>query len=212
MSCAGFPETIDLMKKLIKRQIYKIALRVISKTDRYLYHRISVEKICRQHDYDLWKLREKIKTEALADKQLYLTAYDHLLEKHGSHIGYDARLEDIPTFPHGLNGIFINNGAKIGKNCVIFHQVTIGSNTLIDSKFAGAPDIGSNCYIGAGAKIIGGIRIADNCRIGANAVVAEDVPENSVVVQTSCVLERNGQPDNRFYTIYEIQKNQQRTL
>src|SRR5699024_11656176 len=87
-----------------------------------------------------------------------------------------------PFFPHGITGIFISQGAKIGKDAVIFQQVTIGSNTLKGSKSYGAPVIGDNCYIGAGAKIIGGIKIGDNVRIGANAVVVKDVPDNAVVV------------------------------
>ena len=84
--------------------------------------------------------------------------------------------------PHGLNGIFISDGATIGKNCVIFHQVTIGSNTLEDSKGRGAPTIGDNVYIGAGAKIIGRVKIGNNVRIGANCVVVENIPDNCVVV------------------------------
>ena len=47
----------------------------------------------------------------------------------------------------------------IGRNVQVYQQVTIGSNTLKDSKGAGAPVIGDNVHIGAGAKIIGGVRI-----------------------------------------------------
>ena len=46
----------------------------------------------------------------------------------------------------------------------------------------GAPIIGNNVSIGAGAIIIGGIRIGNNVKIGAGAVVVDDVPDNSVVV------------------------------
>ena len=37
--------------------------------------------------------------------------------------------------------------------------------------------IGNNCFIGAGAKILGGITIADDVVIGANPVVVEDITE-----------------------------------
>ena len=47
---------------------------------------------------------------------------------------------------------------------------------------SGAPVIGDNVYIGAGAKIIGGVRIGNNVRIGAGCVVVEDVPDNCTVV------------------------------
>lgn len=86
------------------------------------------------------------------------------------------------NMPHGLNGIFISKDAEIGENCTIFHQVTIGSNKIEGSKGYGAPKIGNNVYIGAGAKIIGGITVGDNVNIGANCVVFTDIPSNSTVV------------------------------
>ena len=46
----------------------------------------------------------------------------------------------------------------------------------------GAPTIGSNCLIGAGAKIIGNVHVGNNVRIGANAIVVDDVPDNCTVV------------------------------
>ncbi|MCV2361768.1 hypothetical protein LNV08_22645, partial [Paucibacter sp. TC2R-5] len=89
----------------------------------------------------------------------------------------------------------------IGKNCVIFQQVTIGSNTLIDSKGRGAPTIGDNVYIGAGAKIVGKVTIGNNVRIGANAVVYKDVPSNSVVFSgEQRMLTKDKVLDNHFYS------------
>lgn len=113
---------------------------------------------------------------------IYLHLFEKELQKNGSSIGAKTEFANEPFFPHGITGIFISQGAKIGKDAVIFQQVTIGSNTLKGSKSYGAPVIGDNCYIGAGAKIIGGIKIGDNVRIGANAVVVKDVPDNAVVV------------------------------
>lgn len=100
----------------------------------------------------------------------------------GGYIPLSAKIKDCPSFPHGLSGIFVSSGAVIGSGCTIFQQVTIGSNTLKDSKGYGAPQIGNNVYIGAGAKIIGDVHIGDNSRIGANAVVTHNVPDNSTVV------------------------------
>ena len=70
----------------------------------------------------------------------------------------------------------INGGAKIGRNCTLYHCVTIavGKN--------GTPTIGDNVTIGAGAIIMGGIHIGNNVNIGAGAIVIEDVPDNSTVV------------------------------
>ena len=107
--------------------------------------------------------------------------YDSLQSLYGSSISWNARIPSRPCLPHGPKGIFIAGGATLGSDCVIFQQVTIGSNTLIDSGSRGVPSIGNRCYIGAGAKVIGGIIIGDNVRIGANAVVYRDVPDNSIV-------------------------------
>ena len=94
----------------------------------------------------------------------------------GTHIGYGATFDSIPKFPHGLYGIIVSHNARIGKNATIFHQVTIGEGT------GGAPTIGDNCLIGAGAKITGNIHIGNNVKIGTNCVVVEDIPDNATVV------------------------------
>lgn len=93
-------------------------------------------------------------------------------------------------------------GGIIGCNCVIYQQVTIGSNTILDSPYFGAPVIGDNVLIGAGAKIIGKVKVGNNVRIGANAVVVRDVPDNSVVVSSGRVIQKEGVLDNRFYTYF----------
>jgi len=79
---------------------------------------------------------------------------------------------------HHFGGIIFHPSVTIGKNCTIFHHVTIGER----GGAGGAAKIGNNVMIGAGAKIIGEITIGDNCKIGANAVVLKDLPPNSVAV------------------------------
>ena len=74
-----------------------------------------------------------------------------------------------------MYGIIVSHNAVIGSNCTIFHQVTIGEGK------DGAPIIGDEVLIGAGAKIIGNVKIGANSKIGVNAVVVHDVPENSIV-------------------------------
>lgn len=68
----------------------------------------------------------------------------------------------------------------IGENCTIYHQVTIGVNEKVSLNKA--PVIGNNCYIGAGAKIIGNISIGNNCVIGANAIVTKNIADDMLVV------------------------------
>ncbi len=130
-----------------------------------------------------------------------LDAYDEYFAAQGSWIGYRSQFDGIPCFPHGHFGIFVSNGASIGKNAVIFQQVTIGSNSLKGSNGAGSPHIGANVYIGAGAKIIGNVIVGDNCRIGANAVVYRSMPPHSVAVCAPTRIIEKSALDNRYYSL-----------
>ena len=78
--------------------------------------------------------------------------------------------------PHP-NGIVIHPEAVIGFNCLFFQQVTIGMGSK-----PGLPILGGDVEVGAGAKILGGIRIGDHVKIGANAVVLTDVPDGATAV------------------------------
>jgi len=158
---------------------------------------------------DLWLIKEKCNTSTYVfSRKIYQRIYDRLLFRNNCWIGFDTLFKSKPIFPHGYNGIFISRLAKIGNNCVIFHQVTIGSNTLKGSNI-GAPEIGDSVYIGAGAKIIGNIKIGNNCRIGANCVVTHDVESNSVVItQTARVIKKDTQLDNRFFTMRKNAKGE----
>lgn len=79
-------------------------------------------------------------------------------------------------------GLFIQHGfstivaaEKIGENCWINQQVTIGF------KGKESPIIGNNVRIHCGAKVLGGVKIGDNSAVGAGAVVVKDVPPSVVV-------------------------------
>jgi serine O-acetyltransferase len=66
---------------------------------------------------------------------------------------------------------------SIGRNCTVVSSVTMGMR----NEWA-FPEIGDNVFVGAGARILGGIKIGDGASIGANAVVLEDVPANATAV------------------------------
>lgn len=141
--------------------------------------------------------------QSRAARWLWNFIYTRSLQAKGSWISSKARFETIPIFPHGIYGIFISGGVSVGRNCVIFHHVTIGSNTLIDSSSLGAPTIGDNCYIGAGAKIIGKVTLGNNVRVGANTIVVRDVPDNSIVTAgEQRVITRVHNLNNHFYHRY----------
>ena len=129
--------------------------------------------------------------------------YNKLIDKHNAFIPLQTYFASKPILPHGVSGMFISSGAKIGHNCTIFHQVTIGSNTLADSAGCGAPTIGNNVYIGCGAKIIGNVTIGENARIGANCVVTTDVPPHCTVVMDKPRIIQKEQNINVFTTFCE---------
>jgi len=66
---------------------------------------------------------------------------------------------------HGMSTV-IGETAEIGKNCVLFHNVTLG---------------GTGKH--RGKTILGPVKIGDNAKIGAEAVVImRDVPANSTII------------------------------
>ena len=105
----------------------------------------------------------------LGDVDAFWMAREEILKRPGKHFlenylckiirkHYGAGIPILPDInrfatPHGFYGIFISQRAKVGEGCVIYQQVTIGSNDLQNSR--GAPTIGNNYFIGAGAKIVG---------------------------------------------------------
>ena len=132
--------------------------------------------------------------------------YKKALRRASADIPLEATIGPNITFPHGFFGIFISCGAVLGANCTIFQQVTIGSNTLPGTKKPGAPVIGDNVFIGAGAKIIGGVHIGNNVRIGANCVVTSDIPDNcTVVLPSPRVIQREETMTNNFQVWEEFQ-------
>lgn len=90
----------------------------------------------------------------------------------------DVKIGSGTVFGYGGLAVVLHKNAVIGQNCRIGTSVTLGSKNP-DTR---APVIGNNCFIGSGAKILGGVRVGDNCVIGANAVVTSDIPDCSVAV------------------------------
>jgi serine O-acetyltransferase len=52
------------------------------------------------------------------------------------------------------------------------------------------PVIGDGVFVGAGARILGGITIGNGAQIGANAVVLKDVPDGATAVGVPAIIKR----------------------
>lgn len=96
---------------------------------------------------------------------------------HHVHLPLEAEIGEGTVLGYGGLGIVIHERARIGRNCLISQQVTIGGR----SGREGVPVIGDHVRIGAGAKILGDLRIGDHAVVGANAVVTRDVAPGAVV-------------------------------
>ena len=103
---------------------------------------------------------------------------------------------------------YIKVGMKIGKNCdinpglVVDYShcwlIEIGNNVVFAPQVyllahdtstkqstgyvrVGKLEIGDNCFIGARAFIMPGVKLGKNCIVGAASVVTKSFPENSVI-------------------------------
>jgi serine O-acetyltransferase len=101
-------------------------------------------------------------------------------------IGHDAHFGPRFVLIHAT-GVVINGAVRGGSDILIEHQVTIGSERRR------APLLGDHVFIGAGAKIIGGVRVGSHARIGANAVVVHDVPAHCTAVGVPARIVRRHQ-------------------
>ena len=98
--------------------------------------------------------------------------------------------------------IYVGDHTMFGPNVVV---ATAGHPVLPEFRekayqFNMNVHIGRNCWIGAGALIMPGVRIGDNTVIGAGSVVTKDVPPNVVAVGNPCkVLREIGEHDRECY-------------
>lgn len=123
-----------------------------------------------------------------------------------------TRVTIYPPFftDHGLNlhladGVFINQnctfldyaGIRLAGRVMVAPRVTfitVGHPVDTDDRrvwLTGGPiDVAENVWIGAGATILPGVRIGRDSVIAAGAVVADDVPERSLVTGDKATVRR----------------------
>ena len=91
-------------------------------------------------------------------------------------------------------GVVIHSHAKIGDNCWISQNVTIGRKG--NDKLV--PVIGNNVYVGVGAVIVGEITIGDNSVIGANSYVSRSIPSYSLAFGIPATVKRSIRNESRY--------------
>lgn len=105
-----------------------------------------------------------------------------------SFIPYTCEIGEGTKFAYKGMGVVIHSRAKIGKNCIIAQQVTVGGRSKIEQ----VPVIGDNVYLGAGSKVLGDVVVGDHVVVGANAVVIKSVESGCVVAGVPARVIRSG--------------------
>jgi len=124
--------------------------------------------------YQIWK--QKSGFVAAIYCKLLVLPYRFWTVVTGADIPLMTQIGGGLLIPHP-NGIVIHPDVKIGVNCLIFQQVTLGGRSG-----PGVPEIGGHVDIGAGAKILGPVKVGAHARIGANAVVLTNIDGGATAV------------------------------
>ena len=101
--------------------------------------------------------------------------YNH----YGCVISPTARIGRGVLFAHPV-GVVIGDGTIIGKDCIIYQNVTLGKRSL---GVGGYPVVGDRVVIFAGAQVVGDIELADDVTVGALSLVTDScqVPGSRLV-------------------------------
>ncbi|HUI62636.1 MAG TPA: serine acetyltransferase, partial [Steroidobacteraceae bacterium] len=95
------------------------------------------------------------------------------------HVEISHRAEIGPGFHLGHPSGILIGPTRIGANCNLTHNVTIGVG--LGAQEIGIPIVGNNVWIGPGATLTGGIVIGDGATISAGSIVSRDVPPGALV-------------------------------
>ena len=86
---------------------------------------------------------------------------------------------------HHAGGIRINSCVRIGCNCSLNHNVTIGN---AGGGREGAPTLGDRVWVGPNATVVGNITVGSDAVICANSLVISNVPDKAVVIGVSAKI------------------------
>lgn len=124
-----------------------------------------------------WSLQRRTQTGRWVSSKVYRALSAGIQLGLGVTVPREARIGRAFHMIHG-NGVRIHPDAVIGDRVTVMHEVTIGLS--IDRE--GAPRIGNDVYVGAGAKILGPVTVGDGALIAPNSLVISDVPPRATVM------------------------------
>jgi len=124
--------------------------------------------------YQQWDARRGLLARVM--RRLWAIQHDFWSVVTGAEVPLECDIGGGLLLPHP-NGVVIHPESRIGPNCLIFQQATLGTRDG-----PGAPIIAGHVDIGAGARILGDVTIGKDSRVGANAVVLTSFPASSIIV------------------------------
>ena len=128
------------------------------------------------------RVRDSLREVVLGFRRHYLVRVWKMDIGEGTAISGSAKLDK--TNPRGIH---------IGKYSVVTFGAAILTHDYVNRLHRDV-HIGDNCFIGAHAIILPGVRIGDSCIVAAASVVARDVPAGSLVAGNPArVVEHNVQ-------------------
>ncbi|MBI4818124.1 MAG: glycosyltransferase [Deltaproteobacteria bacterium] len=99
---------------------------------------------------------------------------------YGADIHWKAQIEPGLVIVHG-QGLVIGHGARVGRKCILFHNVTLGEGRDARSREVGSPTLGDEVHVGPGACLIGPISIASKSKVAPGTVLMHSIPAAAVV-------------------------------
>jgi serine O-acetyltransferase len=126
-------------------------------------------------------------TKRLIKKSLVVGFVPRILSKAFTAVIHLCHHVYIEPFAQIGPGLFIAHascimiGGKIGKNCTVLHNVTIGWGMAEGEGEAALPEIGDNAWIGTGAILSGKITIGDDVTISSGTVLSKSIPGKCLV-------------------------------
>ncbi len=129
--------------------------------------------------FGVWRMSIRSKLLRAPFSFIYRWCFRRVRNRYGIEFPYSIQAGRRIVIEH-QSAIVVHGNVVMGDGCIIRQGVTIGNRHPADPFTA--PVLGQGVNVGAGAKLIGGIRIGDFANIGANAVVVKDVPPGVTVV------------------------------
>jgi serine O-acetyltransferase len=146
-------------------------------------------------------LRKIKKHRKLTIKGIYYRILKRLFAYKEFNISPDAEIgEGFYLYHRGT--VFIGP-VRMGKNCCVSHNVTIGR--AYRNGIVGRPTLGDKVWIGTGSVIVGGIAIGNDVMIAPNSFVNFNVPDNSIVIGSpGKIIERENPTKHYITDVYPI--------